>query len=393
MENEQLLKRVDWIDEERRKDKSVIAGLENRVNSLEGSLAAADKLIHELSSELTHLKTILARIDTFEDSITKLRTENNRRMDEIEKNRREQEEKVEELRRVQFEGIHKSVNDIRKELEQFPDIHEQIKLRVDEEARLNRKLDEFQVQIVNVKRDDEEIARTLRLLEEGRRRDDKRLSDLQGESIALRKRADEQRGKLDLAADTLRKVENRLNELATVESERRDSYNAFVEKQTLSQVERDRKWSEWQARFETIEKQTMEFESKMQELHTTNRDVRRAQETVESVSERVERRMNEITEMQRLAEDRFRQEWTTFKADDQKRWTNYTLTQDEQIREANRSQTRVTERITNIEEQVQSVEDTVDQMVEQTETRLQRLLALARDWAAEYEQIFGRAGR
>ncbi len=393
MENEQLLKRVDWIDEERRKDKSVIAGLENRVNSLEGSLAAADKLIHELSSELTHLKTILARIDTFEDSITKLRTENNRRMDEIEKNRREQEEKVEELRRVQFEGIHKSVNDIRKELEQFPDIHEQIKLRVDEEARLNRKLDEFQVQIVNVKRDDEEIARTLRLLEEGRRRDDKRLSDLQGESIALRKRADEQRDKLDLAADTLRKVENRLNELATVESERRDSYNAFVEKQTLSQVERDRKWSEWQARFETIEKQTMEFESKMQELHTTNRDVRRAQETVESVSERVERRMNEITEMQRLAEDRFRQEWTTFKADDQKRWTNYTLTQDEQIREANRSQTRVTERITNIEEQVQSVEDTVDQMAEQTETRLQRLLALARDWAAEYEQIFGRAGR
>ena len=34
---------------------------------------------------------------------------------------------------------------------------------------------------------------------------------------------------------------------------------------------------------------------------------------------RFERRINEITEMERLTEERFRQEWVTFKADDQKR--------------------------------------------------------------------------
>ena len=37
--------------------------------------------------------------------------------------------------------------------------------------------------------------------------------------------------------------------------------------------------------------------------------------------------------LQRLAEERLRQEWVTFKADDQKRWTGYTLSQDEAIRE------------------------------------------------------------
>ena len=31
-----------------------------------------------------------------------------------------------------------------------------------------------------------------------------------------------------------------------------------------------------------------------------------------------------------LTEERFRQEWVNFKADDQKRWTNYTLAQEEQ---------------------------------------------------------------
>ena len=40
--------------------------------------------------------------------------------------------------------------------------------------------------------------------------------------------------------------------------------------------------------------------------------------------------------MTRLTEDRFRQEWVAFKADDQKRWTNYSLVQEEQSRELNR---------------------------------------------------------
>ena len=43
------------------------------------------------------------------------------------------------------------------------------------------------------------------------------------------------------------------------------------------------------------------------------------------MKQRFDRRLNEITEMQRLVEERFRQEWVSFKADDQKRWTNYTL--------------------------------------------------------------------
>jgi hypothetical protein len=233
-----------------------------------------------------------------------------------------------------------------------------MRARMDEESRLNRQLTDVRQDMEDVRREDEDALRSLRLLEEGRRRDDKRLTELQGEVLALRKRADEQRGRLDLAADSLRKVEARMIELATVESERRDSYNKFVEKQTLAEVERDRKWSEMLSRFETIERQAVELEGHLQDLHTAHRDIRRTQEAVENLTERVERRITEITEMQRLGEDRFRQEWVTFKADDQKRWTNYTLTQEEQTRETARTQTRLVERMTAIEDHVQNLQNT-----------------------------------
>ena len=56
-------------------------------------------------------------------------------------------------------------------------------------------------------------------------------------------------------------------------------------------------------------------------LEETQRAVKRSQDSFDDINRRLERRINEITEIQRLAEDRFRQEWVTFRADDQKRWT------------------------------------------------------------------------
>jgi hypothetical protein len=75
----------------------------------------------------------------------------------------------------------------------------------------------------------------LRLLEEGRRQDSKRLSDLLGEVTAIRKRQDEQRGKVDLTSDSTRKLEQRVTELLTAETERRQSINSFIEKQSVQQ--------------------------------------------------------------------------------------------------------------------------------------------------------------
>jgi tryptophan 2,3-dioxygenase len=99
-------------------------------------------------------------------------------------------------------------------------------------------------------------------------------------------------------------------------------------------VERDRAWKEWQVRFETFSRQTATLDSQLASLEELRSATKRAQDVHEELNQRLERRINEITEMQRLAEDRFRQEWVTFKADDQKRWTNYSLTQEETNREA-----------------------------------------------------------
>ena len=207
----------------------------------------------------------------------------------------------------------------------------------------------------------------------------------------MRKRLDEQRGKIEVSSDALRKAEMRLGELQAAEGERRQNQIAFMEKQVLWQTDRERTWKEMQGRFDEISRQAINLDAQLQSLDATQRAVKRSQEAFDEITQRIERRINEITEMQRLSEDRFRQEWTAYRADDQKRWTNYNLVQEEQQREMGRQYDKINERLVVLEDVSQEVRDLVHQITEDTQKRLNTLLSVYRDLSEENERAFGRA--
>ena len=391
MELEQILKQVDWLDEERRKDKTRISALEERIAGYEGTVAPLAQQIRELNSEVTRLNAVLGRMDSFDDSLRQIRLEQKQALDEIDKAAKKREEDAEKLRRAEMRAVDTSLNDVRKETEQIVDIKRSLQARMEEESRLARLVDETRVRIDTIRRGEEEYTRTIRLMDDGRRQDTKRLTELTGEVAAMRKRVDEDRGKIEMTANTLKKAETRVNELAVVESERRESIANFLENQALREVERERVWKEWQARFQTIESQTADVETALQTLDATHRSVKRSQQSMDEVTQKVERRINEITEIQRLAEERFRQEWVTFRADDQKRWTNYTLTLEEQRSEAQRQYDKLNEKATQLEDTIQEIQDLLQQANEHTEKRLQTMLALVHEWVSTYERTVGRS--
>jgi len=389
MDIDQLQKRIQWVEEDRRKEKDAIALLENKLVSLEGSLAASLQQGKSLSSEITRLSAIIVRMDQYDQALIKTRLESKQAIDELDKTLKLRMDESEKVQRVQIKSFDGNFTDLHKQLELIPKLDKNIQARIDIEIAIRRSLDELREKIDTVRIEEEEYTRTIRLLEDGRRQDAKRILDLQGEVNALRKRMDDQRGQNELMNTNLHKLENRLNEIITVESERRDTMTNFINKQTITQVERDRTWKEWQSRFDSIENQAMDIETQLVNLDTTHREVKRIQANLEDLTQRIERRISEITEIQRLSEDRFRQEWVTFKADDQKRWTNYTLTQEEQRNEATRQFDKLAEQTTHIEDELQEVKDLLQQANELVEKRLQSILAVAHEWVTTYERTIG----
>lgn len=391
MDLDQLQKRIQWIEDDRRKEKDSIALLDSRLLAMEGGISAVAQQIKDLSGELTRLSAVITRMDQYDQNLLQTRLEAKKAVEELDKDIKQRMEETDKVRRVEVKSLESGLVEVRKELDVLPKLDKGIQARIEDDTRLRRSIDELRDRVEAVRLEEEEYTRTYRLLEDGRRQDSKRIVELQGEFTALRKRGDDQRGQTELLNTNMRKIETRLNELVTVESERRDVMSAFLDKQALTQVERDRIWKEWQIRFESIEKQAVDIESQILSLDSTNRETKRAQSTLEDLSQRVDRRINEITEIQRLSEDRFRQEWVTFKADDQKRWTNYTLTQEEQRNEASRQYENLAEKTTHIEDELQEIQDMLEQANQEAEKRLQSLLAMAHEWVTGYERSLGRS--
>jgi hypothetical protein len=158
----------------------------------------------------------------------------------------------------------------------------------------------------------------------------------------------------------------------------------------MAQVERDRGWKEITSRFEAFISQTSDIDLQLNALETTHQAVKKSQDTFADLNQRLERRINEITEMQRLAEDRARQEWVTFKADDQKRWTNYNLAHEELLRDLREDLDKFTARLTQLDDAIQNQQDLLQQTTETTENQLQDLMNWAHEWLTGYERIMAR---
>ena len=195
------------------------------------------------------------------------------------------------------------------------------------------------------------------MIEENHRQDSKSLTDFQGEVTAIRKRQDETRGKQELVADNMRKLDGRIKNLLEAESERRQTQTAFSEKLNLGQVNRDRIFTQWAARFEKMEQITANLEEEISGLENTHRSVKQSQTALDEITQQFRRRINEITEVQRLNEDRFRQEWTTLNSFNLRGDRKSVVSQDEQHREMNKSLNSLADRITNLEDLLDALQE------------------------------------
>ncbi len=390
MEFEQLVKRLEWLDEEHRKTRASIITLEERMTALEGKIDTVAKQIKPLPQQIADISNTAARLNQFDAIFAKQRDDMNKSLEEIEKKHQKREKEVTQRHQEDFEPIHKALEELRKTLEtEFPPIKRDLKSRITEEGRLRQEIQELRPPIDSARRIAEEAILTQHGFDENRRQEAKRVADLQGEIAAVRKRIEETRAKIDLNADGFKNMDNRIKELMVSESERKAAQIAFIDQQSMAHLNRERTYKEWKEKFDSIKLQAQTLDSQIQTLEETLRSAKRAQETYNELNTKLERRISEVTEMQRLSEDRLRQEWVTFKADDQKRWIGYTLSQDEGSKDVRRSMQKLEERIEPLDESIQTLQDQLHQTADASEQQLQELMNVAHEWLSAYERIMG----
>jgi chromosome segregation ATPase len=388
MEFEQLIKRIDWLEKQQRKTNETVSATDERLTSIERDVAALTKQLKTLEKGLSELSAISSRLSQFDEIFAKQRKDMNAAIENIEKKAQKRELETAKRHQAEIEKLQRPIDELRKTFD-ISDVRKSLKLREAEEIRIMQALTDIKTRAEEITASHELLLRGQKSIEEARRTDIKRIADLQGDLVALRKRLDETRDKMQLNMDSLRITENRMNELLASEAERKQAQVVFIEQQTIAQVERDRAWKEWNDRVDAFKKQASMLDTQVQAAEEASRAAKRAQDTYAELNQKLERRINEITEIQRLADERSRQEWVAFKAEDQKRWTSYTLSQDESIRELRAAVSTAEERVNALDDLVQTAQDQLHQTTDATERQMQELMNWAHEWLTASERIMG----
>ena len=392
MENEEIVKRIEWLDGERRKDRQTINELQEQVSKLQEVIALQKRELSNINKDNKKSFSSVVRLDEYEETNAKLKAELAKSQRLIENRLDTMEQTTAAQRSDDRDTYNKKMLELQGEIKALNELKKSLQSRGEDDFRLNQKLEDLARQLADQRSSSDEQSRLVKILDDNYRVESKRLSDLQVELNTLRKRIDEDRNLSDAQKEYLKKLEGQIHDLVNREKTRNQEQIEFIEKQSLLSVDRENLWKDWQEEIQQMKALSENFHGQVRELETLNREIKQGQSDFEVINQRLERRINEITEMNRLTEERFRQEWVAFKADDQKRWTNYSLSQEETNREGNREISKIDERITSLEDAVQNLLDTVQVINEETEKRIKGLLMLANEYITSYERTAGKKG-
>ncbi len=387
MEQAEWQQRFSWLEQEQRKDRAQMLALQERLVRMEGQINALETQLKESLDELGRWMALQSRVQTLEEQMQRLGQEIRQQQETFQRQMEDQFRAMQQEMRTGLARITEEVAGLKESMKTVQSMEQQMRFREEEDQKLHRRIDQVAADLLELGRRHDERIQVIRLLQEAQERNARRTLELQHDIGSLRKRLEELAGSQAVFGESLRKLEARVHELHSAEEERRKEQRDFLETLAQKQAEQDRQWRAWEVRFQSMEELAQRLEVQLQSLDAFRQELNRARERLEDLIERMERRVHEVAEMQRLAEDRFRQEWLTFKADEQKRWANFQLTYEEQQQDILRRLDAHQAQLTAHEDLLGQMKDDLGMLQEQTQKRLQDLHHMARSWLEEYERM------
>ncbi len=383
MDQKQIEKQLTWLDEQHRKTTASIKELKDQLTDSHKQLETQSDQIAELSNELARLAGLTSRIHQVDETLQQHRKEVTRLLEDFEKRRSEKESNLEALRKSDQKAIALRIDQLQAEIKALSELEQGLETRRQEEIRLGKQADKIEKRTEKMEDISASMEDQVTSLSREQDKTNKTLQKSESELDHLKKSVEEIKGRLEILADGNRSIDIRISELLGAESERLDGQAKWIERQELSIVEFENSWKKWGRRFDAIEQQASEFDERLAAYEELHRALKQMRTELAELMERLERRITEISEMQRLSDHRVKHEWSTFQAEDLKRWNTYKLTTDELWREHERLHEHLTKQYEEFSESLSTTETHLNRLLEADRLRLGEMLSMLREWVSE----------
>ena len=362
MQINQIASMIEWLDEERRRDKALIATLQERIAQQSDSVDTMQRRVTSVESDQALFKQEALPAKKEHDIIEQVRKDMEQMLENAEARRLTAEREAERRLELQRENIQRAVAELSEKADRLEKQLANISDMQVEGDRLANAMRLLNQEVDDLTKTLEGPDRRLSFLEEQRRTDARRLAEIESELPEYKKSVDSAQPKLALLEELAVRNERRIQDFNNLDRERRDQIQQFIDQQQLLVQQRDQQLAELTKRFGVHDEELQKNIERFEVWAQAYREMKRIVDDFNRIGDRLERRINEASEMQRLSEERFREEWSDWRDEDQKRWRQLTLSSDEVWRNHDREFSAFVKRVDAVEASVPGLASNIERL-------------------------------
>jgi hypothetical protein len=360
MDLSQLTQMTTWLDEEHRRDKAELIRLQQLVQNQEAELQDQSRTIQDLEGRMAGMQAQLLRFNQLESALQQVKDEVVQMFAQADERRQQETREAERVRAIERDNVSRAVNEIRRDLQRLPRLDEEAALRKAEQRRVSDLLLNLQQEVGVVSKDIESRTRGITFLEDGHQQNNKRIARLQQESLDMMKRLEQYGSRLQRIEDVMQRQERDTGEIKALVSQLRTAQREFVDGQLLESEQRKRQMAEWTEAMDVSAKKTDEFSVRMREFTDTFREDRETVAAVERFQEQIKREQSQVSELQRLAEERQKRQLEQWQEENEKRWRKELLRWEHQWGEQAKRNRQIAEVFTELKARLGEDEGQID---------------------------------
>ena len=387
MDLTQLAQMVTWLDEEHRRDRAEIARLQQRIEAQSSDIIEQARRIQELEGRLASTQAQFTRFNQVEQAIQNTKNELVGLVERAYEERVSGQRELERSRMSDREMLSREISEVRRELPRIGRVEESIQIRTTEDERLGELIMSMRNQIGSLAKEIEERTRQIPFLVEQRTSDTKRIAQLQQETVELFKRTEATAGRIPLLDENIRKTANEIEKLPPMIDQLRDEQIKFMERTRVMVVDREQVLTRWQ---EVIDEQKGVVAQAYERVQNFAQQIdisRRAVAEMQEFKDLILREQGQVTELQRLAEERIRREMDEFREDYERRRRKGELRQEHLWGEQEKYNKEVVERFPPLQHDLKLIETLVDQVWKLQETYGAYFTSMADSWLDGMQKV------
>jgi DNA repair exonuclease SbcCD ATPase subunit len=382
----ELVSRLEWMDEERRKTGRKLAEMEQRLNFQEREIETREQRIKELEDRLSKTNSQLARLSQLDAQLRQFKDELVQLIDQYDDRNTKTMEETTKLRRVEHEIHSRELAEIKKELGALGRLENSMELRQAEEARLANLIGLLKGRLSGMENQVDNWNRDLKFLEESERKNARTITELQTNFFERGKKFEPIDNRLEVLAFKVGKVETTIPELTELIAETRQSIKNWSEQVQIGEHERNQRLENWRRVLDEQQDRLDYFNKEWIKISDQYKEAGMAVQTLGEWQTQIENQQREAGEMARVEANRLRALWDNFQLEQEKHWKAVELDREQRWNNSQRHEREMREELLLLEAELEKITQDKDTLWRVQTAQAEAVKQLSRVWIEEVEK-------